>query len=286
MRLLWPQQSRNLPSVLEAMRDAVLYAQYTSRRLNTRSDISENKYFYIDGQMVDKHKSYATNVSIAFSDENPNLMQTVFAFISAFRNKLAIPTSIERVDIHSKTIINRNASEDFLKYILNLDYQLYGAQADKNAELITNLEKWFKNLQNALREIYDCPGLQLNRDTKNLAFNISLPGRAPFKLHEMSDGYAAFLDIFMELLMRLESEEAVVSYDQPAIVLIDEIETHLHVELQKRVLPFLTRMFPKIQFIVATHSPFVITSLENAVVYDLEKKEALDNFKYYKNLDL
>jgi predicted ATP-binding protein involved in virulence len=36
-------------------------------------------------------------------------------------------------------------------------------------------------------------------------------------------------------------------------------------------------MFPKVQFIVSTHSPFVITSLRDAVVYDLEKHERLEN---------
>jgi predicted ATP-binding protein involved in virulence len=46
--------------------------------------------------------------------------------------------------------------------------------------------------------------------------------------------------------------------------------------LQKRILPFLTKVFPNIQFIVATHSPFVITSLEKAIVYDLEKHIRLD----------
>lgn len=41
------------------------------------------------------------------------------------------------------------------------------------------------------------------------------------------------------------------------LFLVDEIETHLHVDLQKKVLPFLISFFPKIQFIVTTHSPFV-----------------------------
>jgi predicted ATP-binding protein involved in virulence len=119
--------------------------------------------------------------------------------------------------------------------------------------------------------------LKLQRDTKNLTFKIEMPCREPFALHEMSDGYAAFLKIVMELLMRLESDEAIVDYEKSAIVMIDEIETHMHVELQRRVLPFLTKMFPNIQFIVATHSPFVIASLNNAVVYDLEKFETLEN---------
>ena len=108
--------------------------------------------------------------------------------------------------------------------------------------------------------------MKLQRDTKNLAFKIEMPGREPFSLHEMADGYKAFLEIYMEMIMRFENAEAVVEYSQPAIVFIDEIETHLHVELQKRALPFLTRLFPNVQFIVTTHSPFVITSLSKVIV--------------------
>jgi hypothetical protein len=71
--------------------------------------------------------------------------------------------------------------------------------------------------------------------------------------------------------MRME-EHKTKSYDVQGIVLVDEIETHLHIDLQKKVLPFLTAFFPKIQFIVTTHSPFVLSSIENAVICDLEKK--------------
>jgi len=141
--------------------------------------------------------------------------------------------------------------------------------------------KWFDNFTTALRDIYDCEGLKLIRDTKNLTFKIELPGREPFGLHEMADGYKAFLEIYMELIMRFENNGGIVDYNQSAIVIIDEIETHLHVELQKRALPFLTRMFPNVQFIVATHSPFVITSLSNAVVYDLEKQDKLENPSFF-----
>lgn len=70
----------------------------------------------------------------------------------------------------------------------------------------------------------------------------------------------------------------------PGIVLIDEIETHLHLDLQKKILDLLTTVFPKIQFIVTTHSPFILNSLENVVVYDLENhilvEDGLANVPY------
>jgi predicted ATP-binding protein involved in virulence len=71
------------------------------------------------------------------------------------------------------------------------------------------------------------------------------------------------------------------SYDVQGVVLIDEVETHLHVELQKKVLPFLISFFPKIQFIVTTHSLFVINSIENAVICDLEKRIVTEDLSGY-----
>lgn len=202
-------------------------------------------------------------------------------YIPARRHDFTRPTSIELIQIENKTSISENVSKEFLKYMLSLDYQLYSAKINNDSELEARIEKWFDNLLRALRNIYNCQELNLQRDAKNLAFKIEMPKREPFALDKMSDGYAAFLEIVMELLMRLESNEAIVEYEKPAIVLIDEIEAHLHVELQKRILPFLTQMFPNVQFIVSTHSPFVITSLENAIVFDLEKKEQLENPSFY-----
>ena len=259
-------------SLLEALRNSVIVQQGVS-------------YLHIDQSTRDKYAIRGVierpKVGISYSQSNFDFKYIVFAFIAAERSKLELPKAIEPVDNDEKTIITRNASREFLKYILNLDYRLYGAKTEKNTELAKNLEKWFDNFLKALRDIYACQELNLIRDTKNLKFKIEMPGREPFGLNEMADGYAAFLEIYMELLMRFEGADTVVEYDQPAIVMIDEIETHLHVELQKRVLPFLTKVFPNVQFIVSTHSPFIITSLNDAVVYDLEKRESLTSPSFY-----
>lgn len=63
--------------------------------------------------------------------------------------------------------------------------------------------------------------------------------------------------------------------------MIDEVETHLHLEMQKMIMPILTKVFPNIQFIVTTHSPFVLNSLENAVAYDLEHQEVISDLPQY-----
>ena len=48
-------------------------------------------------------------------------------------------------------------------------------------------------------------------------------------------------------------------------------------ELQRRVLRTLTELFPNIQFIVTTHSPFVLNSIDKATVYDLENHTLIEN---------
>ena len=63
--------------------------------------------------------------------------------------------------------------------------------------------------------------------------------------------------------------------------MIDEVETHLHLQLQKIILPMLTTLFPNIQFIVSSHSPFVLSSLPNATAYDLEHQEPIVNLTDY-----
>lgn len=81
------------------------------------------------------------------------------------------------------------------------------------------------------------------------------------------------MDIVADLIIRMEKQtNQTFDFYMPGIVLIDEIETHLHVELQKEIMRLLTTIFPNVQFIVSTHSPFILNSIENAVIYDLEKK--------------
>ena len=63
--------------------------------------------------------------------------------------------------------------------------------------------------------------------------------------------------------------------------MIDGIDAHLHVTLQKKILSFLTRAFPKVQFIVTTHSPFVVSSVDDAVIYDLSKLEQVEDLSLY-----
>ncbi len=82
----------------------------------------------------------------------------------------------------------------------------------------------------------------------------------------LSAGYQSLLWMVMNLAYRLallNPEKAVVLKETPGIVLIDEIDMHLHPKWQWNIINALEETFPNIQFILATHSPIVISSCKN-----------------------
>ena len=140
------------------------------------------------------------------------------------------------------------------------------------------IQKWFDKVQSIVRDVYEDPSLTIDFNVDTYRFTIHENGREPFDFNTASDGFSAVLDIIIDLMLRMqEQNKRTVVFDKPGIVLVDEIENHLHLELQKRILTYLTSLFPNIQFIVTTHSPFVVNSLEDAVIYDLENKTLVEN---------
>lgn len=62
--------------------------------------------------------------------------------------------------------------------------------------------------------------------------------------------------------------------ESESVILLDEIEAHLHPAWQRRVIPTFQRLLPKAQIFCATHSPFVISSLNHGWIHQFEKNEA------------
>ena len=60
------------------------------------------------------------------------------------------------------------------------------------------------------------------------------------------------------------------------IVMIDELDLHLHPEWQKRIANDLRKAFPCVQFIVTTHAPLVIGSIKDAKIFSVKENEAFD----------
>lgn len=90
-------------------------------------------------------------------------------------------------------------------------------------------------------------------------------------LGALSDGFRSVFVLVSELVLRLSlaTDDPYAALDQPALCLIDEIDAHLHPRWQRQIVRGLQRLFPKVQFIVTTHSPYVVASLEPHEVFRL-----------------
>ncbi len=197
-------------------------------------------------------------------------------------SKSSLPDGIKKVDIKNAYDIDDKASRQFIQYIVNMKAERSFARDDNDTKTVKRIDAWFEKFKECLCEIFEDDSIELIFDRKKFNFIIKQAKRKPFDFNTLSDGYSAILNIVTELILRMEKKK-IRGYDVQGIVLIDEIETHLHVELQKKILPFLTSFFPGIQFIISTHSPFILNSIANAVVYDLENKilvEDLSGFAY------
>ena len=96
-------------------------------------------------------------------------------------------------------------------------------------------------------------------------------------IFSLSSGEAAILCLFGEILRQADKQINNIPLSEiKGIVLIDEVEKHLHIKLQNDILPKLFSLFPNIQFIVSTHSPFFNMGLANQII-DRAKIYDLDN---------
>lgn len=211
-----------------------------------------------------------------------NANDFILALYRTFRNPNFVEVRfIEKPNLSKPNDLSHNKVDQFLKFLADNKVQAALARNEGNDQDADNINNWFNSFRDVLRELFNDSSLELEFDYTDYSFFIKSLGKK-FKFTQLSAGYAAALDIVADLILRMQKPGSLVrAYDKPGIVLIDEPETHLHLALQRQIMPILTKLFPNVQFIVATHSPFILSSLPNAVAYDLEHREELTDLTEY-----
>lgn len=215
--------------------------------------------------------------------ESYNANNLILAFYSADRKvNLKEPKNPIKPELRKNLKVQESSTDQFLYFLVDMKIQEALFRNENQLEEANRLGKWFDNFQELMRTIFQDKRLVLIFDPRSYQFFIET-NKKVFKFTQMSDGYAAIIDIVADLILKMQDDNSSFSsaYDKKGIVLIDEIETHLHLELQKLIMPMLTQMFPNIQFIVTTHSPFVLNSIPNVSIYDLEHRKVLEDLTDY-----
>ena len=236
---------------------------------------------------------YAAGVRVLFNDsEHLEALYEQGNFITAYfpanRNTQFMKSQgVEDIKLDVSYRVSSEPGQLLLKYLIHLKTQQAYARNEGDIAVVDRIQQWFDRFTEALRILLDNDTIELQYDYKEYNFKIHQAGRNPFGLEELSDGYSSVIQIVSDLILRMDKNwllgDEISQYDTEGIVLIDEIETHLHIGLQKKIMPFLTQFFPKIQFIVTTH---FLNSLSNAKVYDLENGMELEDLSAYSSDEL
>jgi predicted ATP-binding protein involved in virulence len=201
-------------------------------------------------------------------------------------SEITQPTTAKAVSVEEENAKQQEASRKFAnnleQHLVNLkNRQSLAITIDKDQVLADHIEQWFIDFEKNLKILFEDPKVELKFDPDNFQFSICQQNKPPYTFQTLSAGYRAIFDIYAELIMRTEYFK-VIPKELTGVVFIDEIDSHLHVSLQRLILPFFTESFPKIQFIVTSHSPFVLMSTPDTVVFDLAKNEPItEDLSYY-----
>lgn len=233
-------------------------------------------------------RPFTNNKNVILRINNFELLLTEFlsggfviAYFDAKRStQFGIPNGIQKLEIKPVYQIEDKANQIFIQYLVNLKAQRSFARDEGNDKVVEDIDNWFYTFEMFLKELFEDNQLKLEFDSGNFDFHLIQKNREKFDLNKLSDGYSSILNIITELIVRMEKKSS-RTFELQGVVLIDEIETHLHIELQKIILPFLLKIFPKIQFIVTTHSPFILNSISNSVIFDLENQTLVSDLSGY-----
>lgn len=266
------------PNQLGAWKRRLLSAKNQEEEMQIKSHINNYSKWVeeLNGKVI-LHFQDIGDVLQKYAERN-----FIFVFYQADRKvKMSEPKNPTKPQYDKKGNIKDTATSQFLNFLSDLKIQEALARNEKQYDDADVINEWFVGFEKLLQLIYQDDNLKLEFNYKDYSFKICTEGKM-FKFTQLSDGFAAALDIVADLILKMQEDNALTrSYKKEGIVLIDEIETHLHLELQKIIMPLLTKVFPNIQFIITTHSPFVLSSMPNAVAYDLEHREILDDLTEY-----
>ncbi|MCL1981845.1 MAG: ATP-binding protein, partial [Clostridiales bacterium] len=219
----------------------------------------------------------AKEVAVAFSDKEPAEAERIlrqehgagYYLFKYFQAKHSFMNVANEMPSAGKK------RKDFWTLLEGMHAEINQLRLDGNHEGADSLEMWLGRISESFESLF-AGEVKLRREKGGYHVDRVFEGRVQeLNLDHLPDGYSAIIDIFSAIIAHWRDDIIPFNHIR-GLVLIDELESHLHVRLQKHVLPFLTELLPGIQFIVATHSPYVLNSVANAVVYDMDKDEMLE----------
>lgn len=217
---------------------------------------------------------YADRYTDALNDGDP-VELPVIAYYGAGRGVFDLPQrdrqsalvkDRKRLNTYDVALSSRANFKSFLRYFTDLEFY----ELKKKNEL-RSFDYELPELRAIRRAVAQMmPGFSNPRVASPIGLEVDCclddasPSRStPLRIEQLSDGYRTTLAMVMDIAARMAeaNPESPDPLQTSGIVLIDEIELHLHPGWQQQILGDLQATFPNVQFIVTTHSPQVISTV-------------------------
>lgn len=176
----------------------------------------------------------------------------------------------EREGNPTETLFNSNARlSDFQEWLLQLDY----SQKSGSEKSQKRLEKMHDLVRSDLFPGVTDFSFKKDGDNEHIVVVFSAGKDGDVRFEELGFGYQTTLTWLADFCKRMFElyPDAENPLHEEAVVLVDEIDLHLHPKWQRDLVPTLSKIFPNVQFIVTTHSPHVLQSMEDVNLYVLRR---------------
>ena len=245
---------------------------------------------------IEQQSGYELHVFFRDSIGNPQIAMPLLCFLRAGRGKavkgktttvtLAIG-EVERSQGYRGAFTGELNMEEIQNWCIQMDFAAYQQKRE-----ITEY-KAFQEIVSRFISLMDekavNPKLYYSSSAGSIVY---FDGTTEQPLYQLSAGYQAVLCMAIELAYRAVILNPVmddIASKTEGVVLIDEIEMHLHPAWQWKILNALKNTFPKVQFIIATHSPIILSSANGAALYLMKSPNdvhLIDNVYGYNISDI
>ena len=213
---------------------------------------------------------------------NHNLSIPVVVFYGVGRNVLDVPLKIKKkhefsqLAAYDEALLKERSTNDF-----RLFFEWYREREDLENEMLREEKGYVDPQLKAVRSaIYsmlpDFHNLRVKRNPLRMVLDkVNSTIKETLDINQLSDGEKCMLSMVGDLARRLSIANP--SLENPlygnGIVLIDEIDLHLHPQWEATIVEKLEKTFPKCQFIITTHSPLVLSRLEPENIFVLSQNQ-------------
>jgi predicted ATP-binding protein involved in virulence len=240
--------------------------------------------FKVTGDVVNWTKALSKNIANGDSIDLPVLLFLGTERFKIERKEYERTTLDDRFEGYFNAMNGKSATHKFEKWFFNRDIGDFQNKQQQLGRNFTDIEL----LRNAVSEFYPhADRIYYNFDVEQLVLVLKSGEHKP--LRDLSDGERFMLLTCITIAyyciqLNLHLGENCLK-ESKGVVIIDEIDLHLHPKWQREIVPLLLKTFPQIQFIITTHSPQVVGSVKKENLFYLKNNEIISNNSFVEGRD-